>query len=441
MKQQAILEQFRRVANLYFLVIGTIMAFGWYTELYESAISPWTTLGPLAFVVCISLLQEGAADAGRHRSDQTTNNHPCVVLRRASELDEENGERDTTVLGSDVGVNLTKSYFMPSSVTASESTDCKVAFESIKRMNIRQGHLVLIRNRDMVPADLILVASSADNGNAYIETSSIDGETNLKLRASPHLPKAVIDTLSAQSERELKDDSEVNKPKPLRETLEQATKRVCRISKLGFPNGRSALENPANPVVVEELVEEDMEAPSSGLHLVSRVGSVAKMGVGAVKKNIESRRESSRHLGTPVETEIKYVTAVKTEPPNASVNTFTGVMLLPAIELGGPSVEIPLGADNILLRGAILRNTEWAIGLVCYTGKDTKLVQNSFETPSKFSRLDQIMNRTVLYILCIVGLCIAYLSTMAVITSAREYDNLWYVCKNVHIAQCCLHSP
>mmetsp|Transcript_30768 Transcript_30768/g.50812 ORF Transcript_30768/g.50812 Transcript_30768/m.50812 type:complete len:1752 (-) Transcript_30768:131-5386(-) len=422
----AVLEQFRRVANMYFLVIGSIMAIGWYTDLYESAISPWTTLGPLAFVVSISLLQEGMADLGRHRSDSTTNNHPCVVLRRANELDEDGGERAKSVLeGKDVGVNLSKAYFLASSVATSESSDCKVAFEAVKRMNISQGHIVLIRNRDMVPADLILLASSADNGNAYIETSSIDGETNLKLRASPHLPKEVMDILSRSSDRNLKDEPESSgQPKAHRETLEQATKRICRISKLGFPDGKSALENPANPAETTE--GDDEEAPTSGLHLMSKVGSVAKLGKGAIQK-VADRMDSSRNFQTPPGAEHKYITAVKTEPPNASVNTFNGVMLLPAIELGSPSVEIPLNADNILLRGAVLRNTEWAIGLSCYTGKDTKLVQNSFETPSKFSRLDQIMNRTVLYILCIVGICIAYLATMAVITSDREFDNLWYV--------------
>jgi phospholipid-transporting ATPase len=43
--QQAILEQFRRFANVYFLVMGAIMFVGTYTPLYDSAISPWTTLG------------------------------------------------------------------------------------------------------------------------------------------------------------------------------------------------------------------------------------------------------------------------------------------------------------------------------------------------------------------------------------------------------------
>lgn len=36
---------------------------------------------------------------------------------------------------------------------------------------------------------------------------------------------------------------------------------------------------------------------------------------------------------------------------------------------------VPLGPDQILLRGAQLRNTQWIHGIVVYTGHDTKLMQ------------------------------------------------------------------
>lgn len=39
---------------------------------------------------------------------------------------------------------------------------------------------------------------------------------------------------------------------------------------------------------------------------------------------------------------------------------------------------VPLGADQILLRGAQLRNTQWVHGIVVYTGHDTKLMQVGF---------------------------------------------------------------
>lgn len=427
LKLQAILEQFRRVANLYFLMIGGVMAVGYYTEAFESAISPWTTLGPLCMVISISLLQEGLADAGRHRSDSETNNHPCVVLSRSDDVDsDQQRKRDKTVMnGQDVKVSLEKSYFLGSSLPKGNGENAaKISFESVKRMDIRQGHIVLVRNRDMVPADLVLLASSSDNGNSYIETSSIDGETNLKLRTSPHLPKHVIQQLLKQSARSFTDDADDT---VLRESLEQATKRICRLSALAFPDGINALDNPANPID-NQTEEPSIPNPASGLRLMGKMQSAAQFvggGVSAGANAVRNRRKESREGST--QTEVKYVAALKSETPNASVNTFGGVLILPPVELGGPSVEIALNADNILLRGAVLRNTEWAIGISVYTGSDTKLVRNSFETPSKFSQLDKLMNYTVVLIVGVMIFCISYLATFAVFYNNSLFESLWYV--------------
>lgn len=45
---------------------------------------------------------------------------------------------------------------------------------------------------------------------------------------------------------------------------------------------------------------------------------------------------------------------------------------------------VPLGADQILLRGAQLRNTQWVHGIVVYTGHDTKLMQVGFLSVKTF---------------------------------------------------------
>jgi magnesium-transporting ATPase (P-type) len=148
----------------------------------------------------------------------------------------------------------------------------------------------------------------------------------------------------------------------------------------------------------------------------------------AVRHNVgEAFREELAESDTEsiIQSQEKYVAALKSESPNPSVNTYSGVLVLPPVVLDGPGVELPLNADNILLRGAVLRNTEWAIGLSCFTGKDTKLVQNSVETPSKFSQLDKLMNWIVLRIICLMIVIISLLASLNQVNVNRQFDNLW----------------
>jgi magnesium-transporting ATPase (P-type) len=414
---------------MYFLCVGIIMAIGYYSKLYESAISPWTTLGPLAFVISVSLLVEGLADAKRHRSDELTNNATCVILRRGDEIDQEDGaERDATVLGGkDVVVNLSKNYFetstnqTPATPRSPPSQKKKshlvhVGFQQIKRMDIRQGHIVFVKNREMIPADTILLASSGDNGCAYIETSSIDGETNLKLRSSPHLPAKLLKHLRDGTPMdEIPDELEQDGPGVL-ETVEQATKRVTRFSALAYPDGVSAVDHP------EYTKKGEADEGESKRNLLSPLGSVLSPKSG---KSHEFFRSSRNFNDGEDDGKIHYIAALTSEAPNPHVNTFSGKLTLPPVEKGGQCIDIPLGAENILLRGAVLRNTEWAIGLSCFTGTDTKLVQNSFQTPSKFSRLDILMNKCVVIIIIVMCLCISYLATSAVIVWDQYFDDLW----------------
>src|SRR6185312_2735420 len=54
--------------------------------------------------------------------------------------------------------------------------------------------------------------------------------------------------------------------------------------------------------------------------------------------------------------------------------------------------QTPINLNTMLLRGCVLKNTEWVIGLVIFTGKDTKLALNSGKTPSKRSQIEKQMN-------------------------------------------------
>ena len=211
------------------------------------------------------------------------------------------------------------------------------------------------------------------------------------------------------------------------EDVEQATRRLTRMSALAYPHGRSALDNPLNaPAAGEEVAQEPYDRPSSFLRRVSQKGGDMMKDVAHHFPAPES--DDSVDAESIIQGQETYLAALTSESPNASVNTYSGVLTMPPVEVGGPGIDIPLNADNMLLRGAVLRNTEWAIGLACFTGTDTKLVQNSFDTPSKFSQLDKLMNWTVLCILFLMFILITVLASLATASTYKYFDTLWYVC-------------
>ena len=51
-------------------------------------------------------------------------------------------------------------------------------------MDIKVGDLVLVKENEFFPADLVVLSSSFANGICFIETASLDGEKNLKPKMS-----------------------------------------------------------------------------------------------------------------------------------------------------------------------------------------------------------------------------------------------------------------
>ena len=67
--------------------------------------------------------------------------------------------------------------------------------------------------------------------------------------------------------------------------------------------------------------------------------------------------------------------SLRSEHPNNSLYTYEGTMDLVTGE--GLPKQVPLGPDQLLLRGAQIRNTPWVYGLVIFTGHETKLMRNA----------------------------------------------------------------
>lgn len=85
---------------------------------------------------------------------------------------------------------------------------------------------------------------------------------------------------------------------------------------------------------------------------------------------------------------------VECESPNAMLFKFEGTVT-------SSKGIIPLTVDQMLLRGSSLRNTDFIIGLVIFTGHETKIMKNSSGSRTKFSKLERATNKYILVIVLI----------------------------------------
>ncbi|CRK86707.1 CLUMA_CG000540, isoform A [Clunio marinus] len=90
------------------------------------------------------------------------------------------------------------------------------------------------------------------------------------------------------------------------------------------------------------------------------------------------------------------------EPPNNHLNKFEGTLMW-------RNQRYPLDNEKVLLRGCVLRNTQWCYGMVIFAGKDTKLMQNSGKTKFKRTNIDKLLNFIIIgivfFLLSICGFC------------------------------------
>uniref|UniRef100_A0A8C5B1K9 Phospholipid-transporting ATPase n=1 Tax=Gadus morhua TaxID=8049 RepID=A0A8C5B1K9_GADMO len=146
-------EQFRRIANFYFLIIFLVQV------IVDTPTSPVTSGLPLFFVITVTAIKQGYEDWLRHKADNEVNKYPVTVL--------ENGRRMGT-----------------------ESEKIKV------------GDVVEVNEDETFPCDLILLQSTRDDDTCFVTTASLDGESNHKTHYTVPDTEKDLDSLSATIECE-----------------------------------------------------------------------------------------------------------------------------------------------------------------------------------------------------------------------------------------------
>lgn len=90
-------------------------------------------------------------------------------------------------------------------------------------------------------------------------------------------------------------------------------------------------------------------------------------------------------------------TEIMSEQPNSSLYTYEGTL-----KNFGSATDIPLSPEQLLLRGATLRNTQWIHGIVVFTGHETKLMRNATATPIKRTDVERIINLQIIALFSIL---------------------------------------
>ncbi|KAF9053140.1 phospholipid-translocating ATPase [Panaeolus papilionaceus] len=293
-----LLEQFRRVANIFFLGIAILQFFPKF-----STIAPGAVILPLIVILAVTALKDGYEDFRRHQSDNKVNFTKIQILDGGNWANQNaNQGKSKTVLqrlmperkpttndtkdDEEMGQNRSVSN---GDAPRSEKPYWRNAFWE----DVKVGDFVKILENEPIPADILICSTSEEENVAFVETKNLDGETNLKSR---HGVPALTHLRTAQD---------------------------CA--------------DPQNHFIVR------CDRPDTDMYRLNG---------------------------------------------NVTFDDSTS----------------PVDLSMTLLRGTVLKNTRWVIGVVLFTGLDSKIVMNAGGTPSKRSKVERQMNPQVFTNLIILGI-------------------------------------
>ncbi|OCF37231.1 phospholipid-translocating ATPase [Kwoniella heveanensis BCC8398] len=412
-----IFEQFRRVANIYFLFLVII-------QLFSVFGAPNAQIGmlPLIFILGMTAIKDGIEDWRRAQLDNEVNNSA------------------TTKLGGWRNVNQPK--------------DPRSFFEKLFNIGPAPGRpskgVRNLREREGSDGNQIVMENRKDtDGTEQLEDDVVIVDKESYPLST--MPSAAIPSLSITGPQDDVQGS-YRQSLMLKKTSSMPSmisRRSVGVVDWNFPASGSAQWERTlwKKLEVGDLVllRDNEQVPADIIVLsTSNADNLCFVETKNLdgETNLKIRRGLKATASINSEEDLEHAKfVIDSEPPHANLYTYNGVLRYTPADAYDKGEEKAEGItiNELLLRGCSLRNTKWVIGMVVFTGGDTKIMLNGGDTPSKRSKIEKetnfnvIMNFVVLLVLCLITAILHGWYRSLSGTSAEYYEPGAEAAENIYL--------
>ncbi|WVQ96443.1 hypothetical protein IAU59_003548 [Kwoniella sp. CBS 9459] len=413
-----IFEQFRRVANIYFLFLVII-------QLFSVFGAPNAQIGmlPLIFILGMTAIKDGIEDWRRAQLDNEVNNSA------------------TTKLGGWRNVNQPKdprSFFERLFNLGPAPGRASKGVRKLREREGSDGNQIVMESRKDIDG-----SEQLDDDVVIVDKESYPLSTMPSATAIPSLSITGPQDESTGSYRQslmLKKTSSMPS---------MVSRRSVGVVDWSFPASGSAQWERTlwKKLEVGDLVllRDNEQVPADIIVLsTSNADNLCFVETKNLdgETNLKIRRGLKATASINSEEDLEHAKfVIDSEPPHANLYTYNGVLRYTPADAYDKGEEKAEGVtiNELLLRGCSLRNTKWVIGMVVFTGGDTKIMLNGGDTPSKRSKIEKetnfnvIMNFVVLLVLCLITAILHGWYRSLSGTSAEYYEPGSNAAENIYL--------
>jgi magnesium-transporting ATPase (P-type) len=244
--------------------------------------------------------------------------------------------------------------------------------------NIKLGDIVKVRKDEYFPADIAMINTSAKEGECFIETKNLDGETNLKFKQSNYQIKSMFPNDNDFNLSNFQGILKTNKPN-------QHIYQFNALLRLEFNK-----ENKSNSITNtnKDNKKDNQRKKNKEYNLNSKSINKDRL-IEIVIENDNNNQNENDNENENIMRETNKNNFHQLNNKEEFDKKYNHI----------DNENILLDKSSFLLRGCSLKNTEFIIGVCVYTGHMTKIMMNSPKGKYKSSKLDNMMNNQIFIIL------------------------------------------